>query len=357
MRDPAAFGPALAKLHLGPWPPTPSPPSRWPPGRRPSAVGPAAGTRARNHDRRFSDPAWEENGWFFAQRQAYLAWSRRPGRPARRQWPPAGRRGQGRLRPERMAEALAPTNFLWGNPAALRKAVETGGASVVDGVSNFLDDLTENRGKPRQVDGSQFRVGDNLACTPGKVVFRNDLMELIQYAPQTEDGPRRPAADEPAVDQPLLHHGPRPGPQLRGVGGDPRPHHVRHQLPQPRLVDARRRPRGLHALAASGKPSTSCARSPARQCQRGRAVRRRHAGRHARRLAGRRQGRGGPGRGREDQLDHPAQHRSSTSTSRGSSPSSPTPRPCNGSRRAWPSTVSSTAGSWPTPLTRCGPTT
>jgi polyhydroxyalkanoate synthase len=64
--------------------------------------------------------------------------------------------------------------------------VETGGASVLDGLRNFLDDMTANRGKPRQVDASQFEVGGNLACTPGKVVYRNDLMELIQYAPQTE---------------------------------------------------------------------------------------------------------------------------------------------------------------------------
>ena len=148
----------------------------------PAAVDPGTGS----HDRRFSDPAWEENGWFVAQRQAYLAWSGALSHLA-------GISGLDRADAAKvdfaltgLADALAPTNFLWGNPAALRKAVETGGASVVDGVSNFLDDLTENRGKPRQVDGSQFRVGDNLACTPGKVVFRNDLMELIQYAPQTE---------------------------------------------------------------------------------------------------------------------------------------------------------------------------
>ena len=81
---------------------------------------------------------------------------------------------------------MAPTNFLWTNPAALRRAYETGGLSVVAGLRNFLHDLAPNGGRPSQVDASAFGLGGNLAATPGKVVFRNDLMELIQYEPQTE---------------------------------------------------------------------------------------------------------------------------------------------------------------------------
>ena len=84
-----------------------------------------------------------------------------------------------------MLDALAPTNFLLTNPAALKRAFETGGASLAAGAGNFLDDLLRNGGRPRQVDTSSFTVGGNLAATPGKVVFRNELMELIQYAPQT----------------------------------------------------------------------------------------------------------------------------------------------------------------------------
>jgi polyhydroxyalkanoate synthase subunit PhaC len=82
-------------------------------------------------------------------------------------------------------DALSPTNFLLTNPAAVKRAMETGGASLAAGARNFLDDLLRNGGRPRQVDTSSFRVGENLAATPGKVVFRNELMELIQYAPQT----------------------------------------------------------------------------------------------------------------------------------------------------------------------------
>jgi polyhydroxyalkanoate synthase len=84
-----------------------------------------------------------------------------------------------------LLDALAPTNFLLTNPAALKRMFETGGASLVAGASHFVDDVLNNKGRPRQVDTRPFRVGENLAATPGKVVFKNDLMELIQYAPQT----------------------------------------------------------------------------------------------------------------------------------------------------------------------------
>ena len=84
-----------------------------------------------------------------------------------------------------LLDALSPTNFLLTNPAALKRMFETGGASLVAGTSHFVDDVLNNKGRPRQVDTRPFRVGENLAATPGKVVFQNDLMELIQYAPQT----------------------------------------------------------------------------------------------------------------------------------------------------------------------------
>lgn len=137
-------------------------------------------------DRRFSDPAWSENPWFFSQRQTYLAWSRF-----------MHALGQAADLDERTArkaafavgmivDAMAPTNFAATNPEALRKAFETEGESLRQGLENFLDDAASNGGKPRQVDGSGFELGVNLACTPGKVVFRNDLFELIQYSPTTE---------------------------------------------------------------------------------------------------------------------------------------------------------------------------
>ena len=83
-------------------------------------------------------------------------------------------------------DALAPTNTLLGNPAALREAFDTGGESLLRGAKNMMDDIKNNGGWPSQVDSSDFEVGVNMAATPGAVIYRNELIELIQYAPQTE---------------------------------------------------------------------------------------------------------------------------------------------------------------------------
>jgi polyhydroxyalkanoate synthase subunit PhaC len=136
-------------------------------------------------DRRFADAAWAGNPAYFTLRQAYLATRR-----LSEDLLDAGRGDPLRDQKARLAmgfafDALAPTNFLPGNPAALKKAFDTGGASVLAGTRNFAGDLARNKGRPRQVDLSSFEVGRNLAATPGRVVFRNELMELIQYAPQT----------------------------------------------------------------------------------------------------------------------------------------------------------------------------
>jgi polyhydroxyalkanoate synthase subunit PhaC len=168
----ARFGTALAKV----WP---AAAARW----LGSAMAPPV--PADPADRRFADPFWDHNPAYFALRQGYLA--------ARLLGEDLLRAGRGDPLTDRKAalavglafDALAPTNFLATNPAALRRAFETGGASVLAGARNLADDLVRNGGRPRQVDTSAFELGRNLAATPGQVVFRNDLMELIQYAPQT----------------------------------------------------------------------------------------------------------------------------------------------------------------------------
>jgi len=136
-------------------------------------------------DKRFADPAWRDNPAFFAIGQAYLAAVKLTDDllAAGRGDPVTD--GKARLAADLVLAALAPTNYLATNPAALKRAFETGGASLVAGARNFLDDLRNNNGMPRQVDTRPFEIGRNIAATPGKVVFRNDLMELIQYAPQT----------------------------------------------------------------------------------------------------------------------------------------------------------------------------
>jgi polyhydroxyalkanoate synthase len=136
-------------------------------------------------DKRFADRSWSDNPAFFALRQAYQATARLTGDvlAAGAGDPVADAKAE--LAAGFVLDAVAPTNFLLTNPAAIKRAMETGGASLVAGARNFLDDLLRNGGRPRQVDASSFAVGKNLAATPGRVVLRNDLMELIQYTPQT----------------------------------------------------------------------------------------------------------------------------------------------------------------------------
>ncbi|MEP7092405.1 MAG: hypothetical protein ABI776_20055, partial [Nocardioidaceae bacterium] len=144
---------------------------------------PPAGLRP---DKRFADAAWSENPAFVVLHGAYAAACRLGDDVL-----DAGSKdpvvdAKARLAWQMMSDALSPTNFLLTNPAAIRRAAQTSGRSVVAGFGNFVRDLATNGGKPRQVDNRGFELGTNLAATAGTVVFRNDLMELIQYAPQTK---------------------------------------------------------------------------------------------------------------------------------------------------------------------------
>jgi len=136
-------------------------------------------------DKRFADRTWSDNPAFFAVRQAHLAASRFVSDLLEAGAGDALEDAKAELATGFLLDAVAPTNFLLTNPAALKRAFETGGASLVAGADHFVDDLLKNGGRPRQVDTRPFKLGENLAATPGKIVFKNDLMELIQYAPQT----------------------------------------------------------------------------------------------------------------------------------------------------------------------------
>ncbi|MGX5221121.1 MULTISPECIES: class II poly(R)-hydroxyalkanoic acid synthase [Pseudomonas] len=142
-------------------------------------------------DRRFSDPAWSQNPLYRRYLQTYLAW-----RKELHQWidestlsPQDASRGHFVV--NLMTEAMAPSNSL-ANPMAVKRFFETGGKSLLDGLSHLAKDLVNNGGMPSQVNMSAFEVGKNLATTEGAVVFRNDLLELIQYAPVTEQVHQRP---------------------------------------------------------------------------------------------------------------------------------------------------------------------
>ncbi len=136
-------------------------------------------------DRRFADQAWSDNPAFFAVRQSYLALSKLSRDLVGAAGLDPAVEGKARMAVDLLLDALAPTNFLPTNPAALKRAFDTGGVSLVRGARHFVDDLLHNNGRPRQVDTSSFRLGENLAATPAKVVYRNELMELLQYQPQT----------------------------------------------------------------------------------------------------------------------------------------------------------------------------
>jgi polyhydroxyalkanoate synthase len=138
-------------------------------------------------DRRFADPAWEDNPAFFWLRQSYLVFRRLAEDLVAAGELDEPRRAKAAFAVSLLADALAPTNLLVTNPAAIKRAFETGGRSVLVGARNFLEDLRHNGGRPRQVDKSPFRLGENMAATPSKVVFRNDLIELLQYLPQTDE--------------------------------------------------------------------------------------------------------------------------------------------------------------------------
>ena len=136
-------------------------------------------------DPRFADPAWEANPAFYALRQCYLLWGRTMNElAAAAKDEELGDKAEFAV--SQLVDALAPTNFLLGNPTALKRAFETGGRSVVRGFTHFVDDVVTNGGWPRQVDSAALELGTDLAATPGKVVYRNRLMELIQYEPRTE---------------------------------------------------------------------------------------------------------------------------------------------------------------------------
>ena len=143
-------------------------------------------------DKRFADPIWSSNPFYQGLKQAYLTWAE-----ALTAWTDqAGfdhaSEPRARMALSLLADAAAPTNTLLGNPAAIKKLFETGGSSVVRGLGHLLEDLSANGGMPAQVDKKPFRVGENLAVSPGAVVFRNELLELIQYAPSTAQVRRRP---------------------------------------------------------------------------------------------------------------------------------------------------------------------
>src|SRR5919202_3611637 len=136
-------------------------------------------------DKRFSEPEWESNPYYQTLKESYLLASEyllteaeeTDGQDTEEQ-----RRLKFHLK--QFVDAMAPVNFLITNPAALRRIAETGGVSLAEGARNLLADIRE--GRLSMTDTTAFELGENIAVTPGKVVYRNELIERIHYEPKTE---------------------------------------------------------------------------------------------------------------------------------------------------------------------------
>jgi len=143
-------------------------------------------------DKRFVDPAWKQSVAFRALAQCYLAWGAALNRFVDKAQMDKRDAERARFVISLLMDAMSPTNWLGGNPTALKKLVDTGGASLVHGLENFVGDMASNGGLPAQVDKRRFAVGKNLATTSGSVVYRSPVMELIQYHPITSEVHARP---------------------------------------------------------------------------------------------------------------------------------------------------------------------
>ena len=136
-------------------------------------------------DKRFADPTWTNSALHSRLLKAYLAWGAAVENFVAQTSLNEVDKQRAGLLTTILVDALAPTNILIANPTAMRKLLDTGGESLWKGLQNYFEDLLKNGALPSQVDTSAFKVGQNLATTTGSVVFRNELIELIRYAPTT----------------------------------------------------------------------------------------------------------------------------------------------------------------------------
>jgi polyhydroxyalkanoate synthase len=137
-------------------------------------------------DRRFADPAWRSNAAYRSTLGTYLVCCRWLEQLVVAAGLPEVKTRKARFGLRLLLDMAAPSNLPWLNPAVLKEAIDTGGLSLARGFTSYVKDLARNEGQPLQVDVSTFKVGRNLAATPGRVVYHNDLIELLMYEAQTE---------------------------------------------------------------------------------------------------------------------------------------------------------------------------
>jgi len=140
-------------------------------------------------DRRFADPEWSSNQFFDFLKQAYLLTTRWADHVVKdAEGLDAHTRQKAEFYMRQIGNAISPSNFVLTNPELLRATLSSNAENLVRGMHMLAEDIAAGHGslKIRQSDASMFQVGKNLAITPGKVIFQNDLMQLIQYAPTTK---------------------------------------------------------------------------------------------------------------------------------------------------------------------------
>ncbi|MFV0299545.1 MAG: alpha/beta fold hydrolase [Paracoccus sp. (in: a-proteobacteria)] len=152
----------------------------------------ASEVRPEKGDKRFADPAWTTNPGYRAAMQSYLSWTRGVNGWLESLDAPERDIMRAQLLVNLGLDAMAPTNFLAGNPAAMKATLETGGVNLFHGAQNLLQDMIGNGGLPSMVDKSKFEVGRDLAVSAGKVVYAEDHLEQIQYQPLTAEVQKTP---------------------------------------------------------------------------------------------------------------------------------------------------------------------
>ena len=211
-------------------------------------------------DNRFKDPEWSANPYFDFWKQAYLVTSRwaedmlRQDRGPRRAHAP-----EAEFYLRQVSSALSPSNFPMTNPEVLRETLASNAENLVQGMSlprRGHEPLRRSAASISQTDATAFEVGRNLATTPGKVVYQNDLLQLIQYAPTTEKVRERAAAHRAAVDQQVLHPRPHAGEEPHQVPRRPGPHRLHRSPGSTRTSTSRTSPSRTTCRRASSRRPT-----------------------------------------------------------------------------------------------------
>jgi polyhydroxyalkanoate synthase subunit PhaC len=148
-------------------------------------------------DRRFADPAWKNNALYARLMQSYLATQKELSHFIDSSQLDKIDKGRAHFFASLVTDALAPSNWVLGNPVAVRKIIDTGGDNLVKGLKNLVHDVRHNNMMPSMVDAAPFKVGVNVATAAGQVVYRHEMFELLQFTPTTPEVHKRPLVMSP----------------------------------------------------------------------------------------------------------------------------------------------------------------